>query len=68
MVSTTLVGGYLCGVVAMLLLGGDIDDPDAPTRGVKLLGLGFGVLSVVLLVGTVVLLARRLLKRARATG
>ena len=60
-----LGAAWVCGVVAMLLLGGDIDDPNSPTSGAKMLRSGFAAASVILLSGSVFIVVRKVVARRR---
>jgi hypothetical protein len=59
----TLGGWWVCGVTAMLLLGGDIDDPGSPGTAAKVLGSAFTVAAVLFLAGSVFIVVRRLARR-----
>jgi hypothetical protein len=59
----TLAGWWVCGVTAMLLLGGDIDDPGSPGTAGKVLGSAFAVAAVLFLAGSVFIVVRRLARR-----
>ena len=65
LVLTTLAGWWTCGVIAMLLLGGDIDDPGSPRTAAKVLGTAFAAASVLFLVGSVFVVVSKLLARRR---
>ena len=65
LVLATLAGWWYCGVVAMLLLGGDIDDPSSPRTGAKVLGSAFAAASVLFLAGSVFIVVRWFLARRR---
>ena len=65
LVLATLAGWWFCGGIAMLLLGGDIDDPASPRTAAKVLGSAFAAASVLFLAGSVFIVVRRLLTRRR---
>ena len=55
----------MCAVIAMLLFGGDIDDPRSPGTVAKVLGSAFAAASVLFLAGSMFVVARELLARRR---
>lgn len=65
LVVTALAGWWTCGVIAMLLLGGDIDDPGSRRTAAKVLGSAFAAASVLFLAGSVFVVVRKLLARCR---
>jgi hypothetical protein len=65
LVLATLAGWWCCGVFAMLLLGGDIDDLASPRTAAKVLASAFAAASVLFLAGSVFIVVRWLLARRR---